>query len=414
MSTENANKRLNSLEELILPIEKDLAEISHLAAQISEKFQNVSTTIKSLSSGIGLLAGKKAGNTTYVVGEVFNFIGYLKASAKEDEALENLLVKKNELASLKSVIVKSYRESINAQLENLLLLLKTEVSRIYDKNDESEFVKLYGESIINAFDLFILTQYSVQICDFMLAEFTAWSQNIQNSDFVAPDKSNVLNYVFIEVIFPKGLNNYSNLNETNAGKWLLQKRENIFAATIYDAFVEGEKIDYSKTKSFYADSYKKTNILKRESYNHLKKYVEEITKISEEDKIGNLKVITESTIYKQAKSVCNIGSSFNYFFIRYFILFLFFTLESAYRNNSSYLSGVFYGLGLAFVFSLVCKFWIWSKNVKSESGGCSESFVKIALTIFSLGTIPLLVKSYENKEISFENFITYLRDDVLK
>lgn len=413
MSTYPTDKRLESLKELIIPIEKELIEISNMAVEISEKFQGISRDIESLSGSIGVLAGRKAGAITSLAGGIFSVIGDMRADEERQRALRKLLPKKQELANLKTSLITSFRDSMNNKIESLSLLLIEEVNRPYDETNRAEYEDLYGNSCLDAFDLYVSTYYMIQLCDFMLLEFSAWIEYKHESGYESPDKSFVLDVVLNEIIFPNGLKNGISTDSSNAGIWLLTKRDSILAGSMYKKFVEGKKIEENKKNGFYSESYKKTRVVERESFKSLKTYVGEIEKTISEDKTGNLKILTNSNIYKQASSICNIRSPKKYFFNVAFLTVFIIGLLQVISGKESFLKILMYSFIFALIHSLVTRFWLWQKNVVSSEGGCLNSLFelmfKLLITVLSLGTVPLLVYLYEKKENKFEIFVNNLR-----
>lgn len=407
MSTSPNDKQLESLKKILIPIENELIEISNMAANVSEKFQGVSRDIESLSGVIGLLAGQKAGVITSLAAGLFSIIGEIRAEKEKEKALMELLSKKQELAKLKIGLITSFRDNINNKIEPLSLLLTEEVKRPYDETNRTEYEALYGNSCIDAFDLYVVTYYLVQLCDFMLLEFNAWNEGKHESGHQSPDKSFALYVVLHEIIIPNGVISKGSY----AGIWLLSERQSILAGSMYKKYLEGEKIDDDKGKGFYSDSYKKTRVVKKESFKALKTYVNEIKKIASEDKTDNLNVLINSSIYKQAKSYCNIRSPRKYFFNVAFLILLPVILILIFKEKS-FDSGMAC-VALAIIYSLVGQFWLWQKNVKSTETGCFSSlielFIKVVIVLISGGTIPLLAYLYEKKEDNYEVFVNNLK-----
>jgi hypothetical protein len=426
MSVNPNEKKLESFNELIGPIEKEIIVISNMAAEISEKFQDLSRNIESLSGIVGVLAGRKYGAITSLAGGLLGIIGDIHAEDERQKALMRLLPKKQELANLKTSLIKGFRENLNNKIEYLSLLLKEEVNRPYDKSNHAEYVELYGGACLEAFELYTSTYYMVQVCDFMLEEFYAWSQNQHESGYESPDKSFVLNIVLNEIIFPNGLTNGLNTHGSNAGIWLLTERESIFAGSMYVKFKEGQIIQNENGEGFYSGSYKKKRVIKRESFKSLKKYVDEISKVVSNDKTGNLNFLHNTSIYKQAVDVCNIESPTRYFFkIAFLTCFFLFTIPlliSLISTGELTFQVILLPIIISFIFalihSLVSRYWLWQKNVVSSGGGCFNSILelifKLIIIVLSIGTVPLLVYLYEKKEEKFETFANNLRTDFQK
>lgn len=405
------DKKIEYLKSIVNPITEELDEVLIMTSEISDRFCDLSNSIKQLSYVAGIVVGRRTGVVMDLIGEAVNVFGQIKADDERDIAMRQVLMKKIELANLKLGVVISARKNLANQIDSFYELLCIEIIRPYDETKREEFEKLYGAACLDAFEMYVSIYYFIQVCDFMIEEFNAWIKYKHNSEFEIPSKSYILDFILNELIFPRGLKNGLDNRNLYAGFWLLSKRESIIGGAMLKVLIEGEKIEASKKKGFYSESYKKTNILKRESFLYLKTYVNEIWNVVEQDKTGNLKVITDSIIYKQAKDVCNIKSPIFYFFIRaYVVVFCFFIIGN-YKNIASVFgTGLIACVPIAFVFSLVCKFFLWSNNVKSE-GSCLESIFKFIVAVLSLGTIPILVKAYENKDISFNNYIVYLKKE---
>jgi hypothetical protein len=407
MNANSTNKKLESLKLLIIPIEKEMLEITNMASEISEKFQGISRNIKSLSGVVGGLAGRKAGVVTSLVGEVFSVFGDIRADEERQRALRKLLPKKIELANLKTGIISQFRDNLNNQIESLSLLLIEEVNRPYDETKYAEYEDLYGNSCLDAFDLYVSSYYMIQLCDFMLIEFSTWIKYKHESGVESPDKSVVLDIVLNEIIFPNGLKNGLSTSSSNAGIWLLSKRESIISGSMYKTFSEGKRKEVKY----------EIRIFKRKSFISLKTYVSEIKKTASEDKTDNLKILTNSSIYKQANNICNIRSPKKYFFniaflVMFSLLFITGIKEIIIKGISVdiILNVLLVSIVIAFIHSLVTLFWLWQKNIESDFS-FYELIFKFLITVISLGTVPLFVYLYERKENRFEKFINKLRTD---
>lgn len=410
------DKRSEAIKSIVTPIEIELLEVLNMSSEISDRFNDISNNIKQLSNVVSILGSKKTGAAMGLFGEVVNMFGEIKADDERERALRKVLIKKIELANLKLGVVTNFRNDLSNKIDPLFRLLEEEINRPYDENRREEFSQLHGTTCLDAFDLYVSTFYLIQVCDFMIGEFNAWIKYKHNSEFEVPDKSYILDFVLNKMIFPNGLKNGLENRNSFAGIWLLPKRESIIAGSMYKKFIEGKKIEDNKEKGFYSGSYKKKKILKRESFIYLKEYINETDKIVEQDKTDHLKIITDSIIYKQAKDVCNIKSSFFYFFRAAFIVIFGFYIISAGTSEEPFFSGLISGLigslSVAFAFGLLGRFLIWADNVKSD-GGCLESLFKLIVGVLSLGTIPLMVRSYKNKEINFNKYIVNLKKECL-
>lgn len=415
MSTYSSDKKLESLKELIIPIEKEMIEISKMAAEVSEKFQEISRNIESLSGVMSFLVGRKTGAITSLAGGIISTFGEIRADEERERAIRNLLPKKQELANLKTSLITNFRDSLKKNLEPLSLLLKVEVNRSFDETNRIEYENLYGNSCLDAFDLYVLTYYMIQLCDFMLEEFSAWTAYKHESGYESPDKSHVLDIVLNEIIFPNGFRNGLSTSSSNAGIWLLTKRDSILAGSLYKKYKEGKKIEDNKTKGFYSESYKKIRVVKRESFKSSKTYFEEIKKTISKDKTGNLKVLTTTNTYKQASTIFNLKSPKKYFFNVVFLTIFSIGFLAVITGKESFASILIVSFSVALIHSLVTRFWLWQKNVESSDSGCLNFFYellcKLFITIISLGTVPFLVYQYEKKEKRFEEFIFQLRNE---
>ena len=388
-------------------IEQEIISISNMASEISDKFNHLSENIKGLSDLASALAGKKAGSVTNLIGHGIALFGNIYADVKKDEAIAKLLPKKQEIAKIKYNIISNYKRDLDNKIESLLILFKDEVNRTYNEEDITKYEELYGQSCIDSFHLYTMSFYMAQICDFMLAEFSAWQNGQNESEYEKPDKTYILEYVVTNIIAPNGLINELQKRNSTGGFWLLTKQDSLFAA-ILNNITDNDNANENPKR-----------IVKSNSFKHLKNYLNQLKKVIKSNTNNKTEWLSNNEIYTKANKVTTLKSLNTFLFICLTVMYFISLMIISFNNKSTpndllfQIENLFSAIILAAIAALIaipfCRiaFWVFDDNEFEKKG--YYYLMILFLGIITLGVVPISFYVYLKKEEEFRLFLLELK-----
>ncbi|SHG21308.1 hypothetical protein SAMN05444372_103203 [Flavobacterium micromati] len=404
-------EKLKGLRTDIDLIEKEIIIISELAAEVSEKFQGLANNIQNLSGIVGFFAGRKAGGATNLIGGAIGFFGDIYAGMKHDEALAKLAPKKLALSRAKLETITNFRDLLDNNSENYWKLFLVEANRQYNTDQQDEFVMLYGESCNDAFYLFVMNFYLIQVCDYMLEQFKSWGWSNGKNDSttaVKPNKTYVLEEIVTNVILPNtSFLEAVSSKESSGGIWLMSQHESLFAVLLQKIVSEAENDDANNKK----------RVANKKSFIALKKDLKAMKNIENEDPAIWLK---GNKVYQQANSVCKI-TSINHYLFKYFFIgifcFLLLPITEILDYDLSYIyqkvvEKLILALFVALILSGVARILLWAKESDDGSKSIYYYIFYLFISVFTLGLMPILIFRYQKKEKNYGIFLVQLNGTI--
>ena len=376
-------------------IEKEIASISHMAADLSESFQNIAKGVSSLSTTVGKMvgdsrgtaAGNKAEAATKLLGKVIGFAGDMYAGHKRDQALAKIAPKRLQLVEKKTAVITNFQTILKRQQKQLETLFKTESAREFEQIATADFVELHGETCKNTFELFVMNRYLTQVCAYTLAQFDAWLSSDGFEDSTIPEVS-------VKTIYSDVLENIILRNSSfsaslyqprwTAGLWLLTETASLVSA-VYRQLYRTES-----TKASGSSQVSSTTL-----YKALKDLTDEITQFGSQVPTTGL---VENEVYLEAKNVLNLKHPF---------LYILASVTVPLTVVSYFLAGIESIVGLIFVAGISFAVGIFlsngSKSMQLQTG--FFKFVWGAVSIMTLGLMPMALNSYQKTEAAYREFL---------
>ncbi|WP_366182918.1 hypothetical protein [Flavobacterium ovatum] len=400
----STTKQFQFLRKDIDLIEKEIIEISEMAAQVSEKFQGLANNIQNVSGIVGLIAGRKVGSATNLIGGAIGLFGDIHADMKRDEALAKLAPKKLELSRAKTEIITNFRDTLNNRNENLWELFLIEANRQYQINEQWMFVRDHGDNCDSAFYLYVMNFHMIQVCDYLIEHFKSWGWSNGKNDSttaIEPDKSYILEYILKNVILNESSFIEAVSNDTyTGGVWLLSQHESLFAAYFQNVISEVDTPNDRNIK----------RVVNRQSFIALKKTIKELNVIQNND---NLTWLRENNIYSQAKNISKLKTLNLYFFMYFFIgssSFILFQNSSLWQYDfldiiSKSFGFIMLGVFAALFLTVFARIVFWRSEDDDMDGDIWYYGIYLLFTVLTLGLMPIAFYRYKKKEDNYFNFI---------
>ncbi len=380
-------------------IEKEIASISILAASLSERFQHIAKDVGSLSDSIGKIvtdshgtaAGNKAASVTKIVGKVIGIAGDIYADHKREQALAKIAPKRLQLVKTKTAVISNFQAILNRQQQQLQTLFQTEAAREFELHSIADFEKLHGATCKNTFELFVMNRYLSQVCAYTLSQFDAWTSS---DGFEDSTEANVaVKTIYSDVLEHTILRNSSftdSLYQTTwtAGLWLLTETPSLMSAVYRQLY---------RTKS--AKTSGSSQLSSTALYKELQMLTDEITQFASQVPSSRL---VENTYYMEAKNVLNLRHPYLYILVSVTVPL---TMVSYFLAGIASMGGLFFALGISFGLGMFL--FNGARSMEQQTG--FFKFLWGAVSILSLGLMPLALNSYHKKESAYLTFLDKIK-----
>ena len=283
-------KQINEFLKEALDLQREIEEINKLAAQVSEKFQNVGLGIKKSSKEFGKIAKMIASESSKhkknaviigalteisvdILGNLTGVIGKWWGNRKKNKELKKLLPVKQELAKNKLNFITKIIPKLTRSKTQVLEICKNDADLVIDFND-SKRLKQIKSGIKAGFEAFFIFENLEQTCKYMEKEFYAWLEGNHYSDMKKPESSIVFANCVGKLVewsdIPNHHHAYSLPEKLSVGGILLLTDEELSTAAKMDPKINGlsTKIASAKIKSSLLPFGKKTKSFKL-YYNNL-------------------------------------------------------------------------------------------------------------------------------------------------
>lgn len=399
-------QQLESLEEMLAEIRKDVEEATLIASKVSDKFNEVSKSIQDLSTTISKAfkdEGKAAlaGAAVFATGLAVKLIGKAVSSINKEYELVKLLPKKQELARNKRDIIKNHLANLENREPKILILLEKELGREINLSD-SEIQRKNSLSI--SFEIYTLSLHLKNVCYFLLAEFDAWDKCEHDSDQRSPFLNETLNLILKDIVLPDGVKSFSRINSGQA--YLFKKYHSLLGSIFIKAFNEGFNIE-KKTPNI-----KEKSMVKKPSFIFINVIFSELEVNYEKNNI-HTNWIKSNYFYTEIKKVNRFYGKFLdlaiYTHIPYSILFLISYIFFA-NHYITDLAQIIVQL-IIILPLLACIFYI-VKTIRDwfEENSLLRILINIPLQFFSFGSVYYAEKRLAEKEYRYYAFFNQIKN----
>lgn len=222
------NKGVSKREELINTamqgmeeVQYMMAEITEFSAQISDRFDGISQTVKEIGDGAisfmqnnrrslfknkdnaDLAMGIATVATTVVSGAV-SFFGGLIADYKKNKQLNKLLVVKQEIATDKIDVVRRSTVLMEQNINIFNQVINEYVAAEYSLEELRDY-DLRGkhlEAMAQAMEQFKKACFLYFISNFVLSEYEAWLEGKHESGSSYPNEDSVNGFILYNILYP--------------------------------------------------------------------------------------------------------------------------------------------------------------------------------------------------------------------
>jgi hypothetical protein len=255
----------------------------------------------------------------------------------------------------------------------------------------ADFVKLHGVSCKNTFELYVMNRYLSQVCAYTLSQFDAWISSDGFEDSTEPNVA--IKTIYTDVLEHTILRNSSftaSLYQTTwtAGLWLLTETPSLMSAVYRQLY---------RTKSAKASG--SSQLSSTALYKALQVLTDEITQFSSQ--VPSSKLV-ENTYYLEAKSVLNLRHPYLYILASVTVPL---TVVSYFLAGITSMGGLIFFMGISF--GLGTFLYNGAKSMEQQTG--FFKFLWGAVSILSLGLMPLVLNSYHKKETAYLTFLDKIK-----
>lgn len=400
MNNQQSKELHENFNSQLTLIENDMAEIAKMAATVSDKFNGIGENIQSFASIPGF--GRKGMAAATIIGGAVKLFGGLYADIKKEDALQKLLPKKVEIAESKTAVIQNFRQILEGKREELRSLLQQELAVEFNEEGRAEYQETKEEACQNSYSLYVRSMHIVEICNYMLAEFTAWKLGKHESGMAKPDKAVVLGDVLTMITTPQSLSDPTN-NKLTGGMYLLSKNEPLFATLIHKLHIDATATEKKKEK----------RIANRKSFTEVKKFTRQLKKIEQSKEVNHLDWLKSIPTFQQAVENSKLTSLFAYLFkyygIGYFVFFLYVRSSMGFEGADVLFSSLVYSAIVSAIVSGISLLIFYMYEVDNGGRGLMYYGLFLTFTVLTFGLMPIAFKRYLKKEKNYENFLVQLK-----